>query len=366
MEQERASESAAQGKVVELHPSGNDRVLVTGGTGFVAGWCIALLLERGFAVRASVRRADAEQSVRAGVASAPGAQQEWQARLDFADADLASETGWDAAVRGCTYVLHIAYPTAHGEGNSGPELVNQAVGGVIRVLRASMNAGVKRVVMTSSTTAALPDGPLPVSSELVWTHPDKPGMDDYSRSKLYAERGAWDFMDEEVRRGGSKMELVTLLPGLTLGPVLSLDMVDAVRLIQRILQGKPRVLPDIQVQIADVRDLAAAHIAAMLTPRAEGQRYIIAGEAVSLPTVAQHLRDRLGDKASKVPAGAFPDLIVKLASGFDPELRQLVAVHSGQPLFSGARASKDLSYQPREIADTLVDCADSLMVRNAV
>lgn len=362
MEQERAS--ATRGKVIELHPSQGGRVLVTGGTGFVAGWCIALLLERGFAVRASVRRSEGEALVRTALAKIPGAQQDWQERLDFAEADLASEAGWDAAVRGCTHVLHLAYPKAQDIENQGPDLINQAVGGAIRVLRASMNARVKRVVMTSSLMAAMPDG-APVSTEHVWTDPEKPGMDDYSLSKLYAERGAWDFMAEEVRRGGSKMEFVTLLPGTILGPVLHLDMVEAVGLIQRILQGKPRVLPELRLQIADVRDLAEAHIAAMLSPQADGQRFIIAGEAVSLPEIAQHLRERLGDKARKVPAGAYPDMIVKLASGFDSELRQLVASHSGLPVFSSARATERLDYRPRPIAETVVDCANSLFANNA-
>lgn len=360
MEQERARPSAAQGKVVELHPAASGRVLVTGGTGFVAGWCIIELLERGFAVRASVRRANGEALVRDAIAKAPNSRPDWQERIEFADADLGAEAGWDEAVRGCNYVLHIAYPKESDLEDPGPELVNQAVGGVIRVLRASMKAGVKRVVMTSSTSAAMPDGRLPVSSELVWTSPENPGIDSHRLSKLYAERGAWDFMDEEVRRGGSKMELVTLLPGTVLGPVLHLDMIEAVDIIHRILQGKPRVLPDISLQISDVRDLAAAHIAAMLAPQAEGERFIIAGETVTLPEIAHLLRAALGDKARKVPSGAYPDLVVKLASGFDPELRQLVAVYDGQPVFSNARASEQLGYAARPVQDTIVDCAASL------
>jgi dihydroflavonol-4-reductase len=166
-----------------------ETVLVTGGTGFVAGWCIAELLQRGYRVRTTVRSLSKEPAVRAAVASGSSD------RLTFFAADLVREQGWDTALVGCDYVLHVASPLGGDVSRDPNALIAPARDGTLRVLRAATNAGVKRVVMTSAAAAARPPhGSDSVSDETVWADPADRQFDAYRRSKILAERAAWDFM----------------------------------------------------------------------------------------------------------------------------------------------------------------------------
>src|SRR5260370_370565 len=166
-------------------------VLVTGGTGFIAGWCIVELLRRGYAVRTTVRSLSKEPAARAAVASAGAAVD----RLTFFDADLTTEEGWDAAMASCDYVLHVASPLGGGATDDRNALVAPARDGTLRVLRAAVKAGVKRVVMTSAAaTARAPLSSDQVSDETVWANPADSQFDAYRVSKILAERTAWDFM----------------------------------------------------------------------------------------------------------------------------------------------------------------------------
>lgn len=206
--------------------------LVTGGTGFVAGWCIAELLDRGHTVRTTVRDARRAAQVRA-VAGDRGEE------LEVVVADLMCDDGWAAAVDGCEQVLHVASPMGEGAEPKDPDvLIRLAREGTLRVLRAAVEAAVPRVVMTSSCAAATPrpgtDGEF---DETLWTDPDQRGLDTYRRSKAIAERAAWDFMAE---RGGATT-LTTVLPGAVFGPVRSAGTTGSVDVIGRMLRGMPGV-----------------------------------------------------------------------------------------------------------------------------
>ena len=169
------------------------RVLVTGGTGYLAGWTIVDLLQQGFTVRTTVRSAAREQTVRDAVAG----QVDPGDRLEFATADLGAEAGWDVAVAGCDYVLHLASPLGDENLRDPDELIIPARDGALRVLRAATAAGVQRVVMTSAANTASPASYATdqVSDETLWTI-DDPALPAYRRSKTIAERAAWDFMTE--------------------------------------------------------------------------------------------------------------------------------------------------------------------------
>src|SRR5262245_7107207 len=190
-----------------------ETVLVTGGTGYIAGWCIVELLQQGYRVRTTVRSLSKEAAVRAAV-TAGGAPVD---RLSFFAADLTSDEGWDAAVTGCDYVLHVASPLGGGATADREALIAPARDGTLRVLRAAAKAGVKRVVMTSAAAAARP--PLAtnrVSDETIWADPADPQFDAYRVSKILAERAAWDFTNTT----DGATELTTILPGAVFGPVL--------------------------------------------------------------------------------------------------------------------------------------------------
>src|SRR6266705_635743 len=167
-------------------------VLVTGGSGYIAGWCIAELLSRGYEVRTTVGDPGREQTVADAVSSAAGAAGP-AGRLSFAVADLTADGGWDAAVKGVDYVLHVASPLGGGTPDA---MIAAARDGTLRVLRAAVAAGAKRVVMTSAANAASPSSYATegVTDETLWTDPGDPTLIPYRRSKTLAERAAWDFI----------------------------------------------------------------------------------------------------------------------------------------------------------------------------
>ncbi|GAA1895046.1 NAD-dependent epimerase/dehydratase family protein [Asanoa iriomotensis] len=314
-----------------------ERVLVTGGTGFVAGWCIAGLLERGYAVRTTVRR-----------------PQEVDAPVEVVQADLTRDDGWDAAVDGCAYVLHVASPLGL-DGRSGEDaLITPARDGALRVLRAASKAGVRRVVLTSSTAATTPPDPHGVADETVWTDPADPNLTPYRRSKLLAERAAWDFAAD------NGLELTTVLPAAVFGPLRSPGNAGSVEVIARLLAGRPPVLPRFGFTIVDVRDLADLHLRAMTDPAAAGERFIGAGEFRWLAEIAGTLSEHLGDRARKVPRRPVPDGLVRGLARVVPQLRALTPLLGRDLTFTSAKAQRVLGFTPRPAAETILDCARSL------
>ncbi|MEV0718759.1 NAD-dependent epimerase/dehydratase family protein [Asanoa sp. NPDC050611] len=315
-----------------------ERVLVTGGTGFVAGWCIAGLLDRGYAVRTTVRdgRSPAQPPV------------------ETVRADLTSDDGWDAAVADCAYVLHVASPLGlDGRADAGA-LISPARDGALRVLRAATRSGVRRVVMTSSTAATTPADSRGVADETVWTDPADPNLTPYRRSKLLAERAAWDYA------AANGLELTTVLPAAVFGPVRSPANAGSVEVIARLLTGRPPLLPRFGFTIVDVRDLADLHIRAMTDPAAAGERFIGAGEFRWLAEIAATLRTHLGGAARKVPTRPVPDGLVRALARVVPPLRTLTPLLGRDLTFTSAKAQRVLGFTPRPVAETILDCARSL------
>ncbi|WP_088347072.1 MULTISPECIES: NAD-dependent epimerase/dehydratase family protein [Rhodomicrobium] len=329
-------------------------VLVTGGTGFVAGWCIAGLLRRGYQVRTTVRSLSQAQAVRDAVAraGAPGD------RLGVLAADLTSDEGWDAAMAGCDYVLHVASPLGRDAPRDAGTLITPARGGTLRVLRAATRAGVKRVVMTSAAAAARPPrGSGRVSDETVWADPAAPKLDAYRQSKILAERAAWDFI------GGTdgRTALTAILPGAVFGPVLTRDNLGSVQIVERLLTGRAAGLPRIGFWVVDVRDLAELHIRAMTSPEAAGERFLAVGDFMWMEDIARALRADLGGRASKVPTRRLPDFAVRLASLFIPQLRMFTPDLGRRIAISSEKARRMLGFLPRPATATITDCARSLI-----
>lgn len=336
----------------------SETVLVTGGSGFVASWCIVDLLKRGYEVRTTVRSLAKEVAVRAAVAAEVDT-----GHLSFSIADLNSDAGWDEAVARCDYVLHVASPLG-GQGTSDPDsLIKPARDGALRVLRAAVKAGVKRVVMTSSVAASsLPVGRDGTSDETVWTDPADKHLDNYRISKTLAERAAWDF----IKSTGGTTTLVTVLPGAVLGPVLSPDGLGSVQIVQRMLNGRMPGVPRVGFSIVDVRDVADLHVRAMTVPTAAGQRFIAAGDFLWLAEIAEILRDKLGPRAAKAPTRRLPDFVLRLLALFDRDLKIVVPTLGQRRAFSSAKARAALGWTPRLAATTVIDCAESLIAKGAV
>lgn len=331
-----------------------ETVLVTGGTGFIAGWCIVELLKRGYVVRASARRRTSEPSLRRAIASLVDATE----RLSVVEADLTHDNGWDAAMAGCDYVLHVASPLGGGAATDPDALVAPARDGTLRVLRAATKAGVKRVVMTSAAATARPRiGTDVVSDESIWADPDDPQFDPYRRSKILAERAAWEFMAANT----GPTTFTTILPGAVFGPVLSKEKLGSVRIIQGLLSGRPSGIPRLGFFVVDVRDLAELHVRAMLAPEAAGQRFLAAGEFMWMTDIAAALRSRLGERAATVPTRTLPDFVVRLLSLFVPRMRMLTRDLGRVNRLTAEKARRVLEFSPRPAITTIVDCAESLL-----
>jgi dihydroflavonol-4-reductase len=336
-----------------------ETVLVTGGTGFIGSWCIVELLKRGYAVRTTVRSSAKETALRTAISSAVNPAIASGDRLAFFIADLTKDPGWDAAVAGCDYVLHVASPLGTDAPNDPNELIIPAREGSLRVLRAATKAAVKRVVMTSSVAACSPSPHSPDNDndETVWTNPSEKNLHAYRQSKVLAERAAWEF----ITGSNSATTLTTILPSAVLGPVLTMENLGSVQVVERLLTGKLPGNPRLGFNIVDVRDVADAHIRAMTSPQAAGQRFIAAADFMWMKEISKTLRATLGDRARKVPARGLPDFVLRFASIFDRPLRIVTPGLGRKHTFTSAKLQQVLNWKPRPVNTTVIECAESLL-----
>ncbi len=340
---------------MERSSNRDETVLVTGGSGFLGSWCLVELIRRGYRARTTVRDPKRETEVRAMLAS----EVDVGDRLSVLTADLTADTGWDDAARGCDFVLHVASPFPPAQPKDPDELIVPAREGTLRVLRAGLEAGVKRIVVTSSSAAVRNSGVTPPPRPLTeedWTDPANPHLTPYARSKTIAELEAW-----ELVRNASEVERLSVInPGAILGPVLSDDLSYSLEVIERMLKGMPGV-PRLGFSFVDVRDVADMQLAAMIAPEAAGERFLAAGPFLWMSEVAAILRDRLGAAAAKVPKRTVPNLLVRGMARLDPGLRSVVGELGQRVDYSTDKARTRLGWSPRPIEETVVDCARSLM-----
>ena len=350
-----------QGNIGLPSPESKETVLVTGGSGYIAGWMIVHLLELGYRVRTTVRSHSRESTVRTAVAG----QVDLEDRLSFSVADLLNDDGWSDAVGGCNYVIHVASPMGQGEPKA--DLLRPAREGAIRVLKAARHAGVRRVVLTSSTVAAKPspkrgEDLSAATNESTWTDPEEKGLSAYARSKTLAERAAWEFAEQTT----GTLEMTTILPGMVLGPVMTGTVSGSVELISRMLTGKVPALPRIGFSVVDVRDLAALHVQAMRAPEAAGQRFLGVGDFLWMEDMAKLLRDNLGQQASKVPIRRLPDFILRLAAVFQYEARFMAPMLGQRTHFDVSKAATLLDWHPRPASEVVLACASDLIRQHLV
>jgi dihydroflavonol-4-reductase len=331
-------------------------VLVTGGTGFLGGWCIASLLERGFDVRTTVRDLAREQAVRDAVAAAGIAP---SSGLKVFAADLTSDAGWAEAVAGCRYVLHVASPFPPTQPKNPDELIVPARDGALRVLRAALDAGVERVALTSSVAAVRSDRDSSEAApytEADWTDGEDVSLTPYVRSKALAERAAWQL----VATAGAEGRLAVINPGAIIGPALNDDHSYSLQAIQRLLTGMPAA-PRLGFSFVDVRDVADLHIRAVSDPAGGGERFIATDRFLWVSDVAAILRERLGDAAKKVPTRVAPNVLIRALALFDGSLRAVVGDLGKESWVSSEKARTTLGWTTRPLEDSIEDCARSLV-----
>jgi len=332
-------------------------ILVTGGSGFVGSHCILRLLAAGHEVRTTVRSMKREAEVRAMLkegGAEPGN------RLSFFAADLEHDAGWSDAVRGCQYVLHVASPFPQTIPKHEDELIVPAREGALRVLRASRDAGVKRVVLTSSF-AAIGYGHRPQSApfdETSWTDPDGDDVRPYVKSKTLAERAAWDFIAAE----GGNLELSVVNPVGIFGPVLGPDYSTSILVVQRLMDGAVPGCPRLYFGVVDVRDVADLHVRAMTDPAARGERFLaVAGDFMTMLDIAKVLKTRMGAMAKRVPTRQLPDWLVRIAAMRDKAVQQILPELGRVRNATSEKARRVLGWIPRSNEEAIVATAESLV-----
>ncbi|MFG1495634.1 aldehyde reductase [Saccharospirillum sp. HFRX-1] len=332
------------------------RVLVTGGNGFVAVHLIAQLLQQGYAVTATLRDLSKQAAVlnsleQAGIAATP--------KLQFVQADLMNDAGWAELCAQHDYVQHLASPIFHHKPKHEDELIQPAVQGTRRVLKAARDGGVKRVVMTSNFGAVGyshkdPNQPI---TEADWTDPHQPGLSPYNKSKVLAERAAWDF----IERDGGSLELSVINPMGIFGPQLNANLSSGPSLLKAVLDGSMKRLPSIRLGIVDVRDVAALHLLAMTHPQAAGERFLaFAGGELSLIDIAHLVAQHYPKLVANPDPKALPDWLVRLVALFNPKARELTPMLGIRRNASNAKARTLLGWQPRSNETAILDAALSL------
>jgi dihydroflavonol-4-reductase len=324
-----------------------ERVLLTGISGYIGQHCGAELLNQGFEVVGTVRslsKADATRSAIAAVAPVE--------KLTFAEADLLSDEGWDEAMQGCTYVMHVASPFVLAEPKDENELITPAVEGTRRVISAAQRAGVRRVVLTSSTVAMITGKPSGSYGPDAWSDTSA-NIGAYAKSKTLAERGAWDAV------AGSEMELTVVNPGAVFGPSLGAQVDgQSVALMTDMIGGKMPMIPDVAMGMVDVRDVARLHVAAMTTAAAAGQRFIAAtAEPVSMTHFAEVLRDA---GYTKVPSRKAPNVAIKLMSLFDRQAKGMLPSLGKKAAFDNRATFDILDWQPTPMETSIKEMAAAI------
>jgi dihydroflavonol-4-reductase len=332
-------------------------VLVTGGSGYLGGWCIVELLRRGYRVRTTVRNPSREHELHAAIDSEVDSHH----NLSVHQADLMSDDHWDRVIDGCDYVLHVASPLPVSQPKDPDELIVPAREGTVRVVGTALDAGVERIVLTSSVAAIRGGNEGRPLDESVWTDLSSPDLTPYVQSKTIAEQAAWGLASE----AGARERIATVNPTVILGPTLSDDTSASLEVIQRLLKGMP-AMPRLSFGFVDVRDVADLEIRAMTSPEAGGERFVANTKTMWMAEVAQVLRERLGPRASKVPTRIAPDVLVRAMALFDGGIRSFKSSLGKKTEYRTTKAQDLLGWSPRPIEDTIAETAESLIDHGVV
>lgn len=337
-------------------------VLVTGASSYVASHIIYLLLEEGYNVRGTLRNMSREEHLRRVFAD----QVKENGQLEFVETDLTADDGWNEAAQGCDYVLHLATPVITIPPEDENELIRPAVDGTLRVLRAAAANGVRRTVMTS-TTEAMTEGHDRydrVFDEDDWSNIEGE-MHPYSKSKVLAERAAWDFANDPERAG--QMEISVICPGMALGPLLDgTHVASAVDIIRQVMTGAYPAWARISFSVVDVRDVATAHLMAMTDARPAGRRYICGGEFRWLVEIARTLNEQFADQGHKIPTRQMPNIVLRALALFDAQAKLVVPLLDAERRVSSDRIKNELGWQSRPAEESIRAVGASLIEHGLV
>ena len=292
------------------------------------------LQQAGYHVRGTVRSLKNEAKVQPIRELCPEAAHP----LELVEVDLLDAESWPKVMEGCTYVIHIASPFNAAKPKDEDEVIKPAVDGTLNVLKAaSAVPSVKRVVITSSTAAIF--GAMCPDFDKDYSEKDFPdptkNMEAYPKSKVMAERAAWDFVK------GAKFELAVVNPGLVLGPALNNGEGVSNRTIRSLMTGEANIWP-VQTPCIDVRDVARAHLAAMTTTEAAGKRHCLVTEVLWMSDLARMLCEEFSEQGYSVTKPVEPP-------------------NEKKSRFDTSRMRKVLKINPIPIRQSLVDMTHRLI-----
>lgn len=331
-------------------------VLVTGATGFVGKWTVIELLKAGYPVRGTIRSLARDAEVRTGVATQTG--EAALSRLELVAADLLDDAGWAEAMQGVSTVMHIATAIRADEPKDSSLVIRPAMEGTARVLRFASEAGVKRIVMTSSVaTVGYGHGQTTgtrVYDETYFTNLD--GMKftwAYCIGKTKAEQNAWKFAKD------NGIALTTIHPGAILGPAVDADTSISLMMVSGLLDGSTPAMPSNGFAVVDVRDVAALHLAALARPESAGERYMATAAYVPFPGVAAILQEAYPDWT--VTSRNAPDWIIKLIARFGGPARQIINDIGNEKHYDTTKSEALLGRKYIAPREAILSAAESLM-----
>ena len=329
------------------------KVLLTGISGYIANHCAVELLKNGYAVRGSLRNMSKSEEVIKAIKNEVDPMDD----LEFCKLDLLIDDGWDEAMNGCEYVLHVASPYITTEPKDPNTLIRPAIEGTQRALKAAKKSGVKRIVITSSVVSMLGDADKSINiNQNTWSNVDARNLSSYAKSKTLAEKSAWEFIESQE---DPKLELTVINPGPVFGPSLNGNTDgESMKMFKEMLDGKMPMLPQTSINMSDVRDIAKIHVLALENPNANGRRFIVTTEIpYKFKDIAQILKDNGYKKVSTKEA---PNFFLNFMSYFVRDIRGMRAFIGKTYTADVSATKKVFNWQPISLEKTILDTAKSL------
>tara|TARA_B100000575_G_C23077958_1_gene620966 strand:- start:439 stop:1449 length:1011 start_codon:yes stop_codon:yes gene_type:complete len=287
------------------------QVLVTGANGFIALHCISKLLDNGFKVKGSLKDLKKESLVRDALGTKLNRE-----NFEICELNLLEDQGWAEAASNCDYLLHIASPCVIKEPKHENEIIDPAVNGTLRAIKAAHKANVKKIVITSSIGSIIYGHNKNICDSKDWTDVSF-SVGAYIKSKTLAEKAAWDYLDKLKR---SKLSMTSINPGMVFGPILSNQINStSASLILKMINGRFPALPNIYFSVVDVRDIAKLHVDSLTNDNSDHKRIIAASsKAIPFIEISKILR-KLGYYKSTLKL--VPDQLIKILSIFNKDMK---------------------------------------------
>lgn len=338
------------------------KILVTGGSGFIAKHVILQLLNEGFEVRASVRSLDRSHEIMDAMVQNAKNTADLETRLTFCELDLTRDAGWDTALQNCQALMHMASPFPLEQPEDENDLIEPAVEGTLRALRAAQSAGVERIILTSSVVAIYNKRLAAGRSrydENDWSEVNSPMATAYSKSKMQAEKAAWNFVREHP-----ELKLTTICPSLVLGPPLDGKIGSSLKVIARLMDGKDPMVPNLGMALVDVRDIALMHVRALQRPESAGNRFIGSERFMWMRDIALVLKAEYPDR--KIPLRVAPDWLMRVMGMFDKKIKSILPSLGHEIPLDNSAAAEILGIEFIEARQAIRTSASSLIRENIV